>query len=94
MLADDFATAFPAANAAAKADADRGAMRSLVWSEKVSVTLQALLNRFQKEGDAMLRDHRIWVCDICGFVWIGDTQPEICPVCKVPHFKITEVERG
>jgi rubredoxin len=95
MLDSDLASGFPTANAAANADADadRGAMRSLVWSEKVSVMMKALLDRFTKESDAMLENTKIWVCDICGFIYIGDTPPEMCPVCKVPKFKIIEVER-
>lgn len=93
MLNEDLSSGFLAANDAAKADADRGAMRSLVWSEKVGTMMKALLDRFAKEGEAMLENTKIWVCDICGFIYIGDTPPEICPVCKVPNFKIIKVER-
>ena len=93
MLNDDMARLFPAANAAANAAKDRGALRSLVWSEKVSAMGKALIERYAKEGDAMLENTKIWVCDICGFIYIGDTLPEICPVCKVPKYKILEVER-
>jgi rubredoxin len=93
ILDDDLSNGFSAANTAAKADYDRGALRSLVWSEKVSVMIKTLLDRFAKEGDAMLRDAKIYVCDICGFIYIGDAPPEICPVCKVPHYKILQVER-
>jgi len=93
MLADDLSEGFAYANTAAKAAADRGAIRSLVWSEKVSIMMKTLLDRFANEGDAMLENTRIWVCDICGFIYIGDEPPEICPVCKVPKFKIIEVER-
>ena len=93
LLDDDLLNRIPSANAAAKADADRGALRSLVWSEKVSLMLKSTLDRFAKEGDAMLENTKIWVCDICGFIYIGDSLPEICPVCKVPNFKILEVER-
>jgi len=93
MLEGDMAGGFASANAAAKAHADRGALRSLVWSEKVSMMMQSLLERFAKEGDALLENARIWVCDICGFIYIGDAPPEICPVCKVPNYKILEVER-
>jgi len=93
MLDDDLSDGFSSANAVAKAEADRGALRSLVWSEKVSILMKALLDRFSKEGDAMLEDTNSYVCDICGFIYIGDTPPEICPVCKVPKYKIIEVER-
>jgi len=93
MLENDMANGLLSANAAAKKDSDRGALRSLVWSEKVGVMMKALLDRFAKEGDAMLESTKLYVCDICGFICTGDEPPEICPVCKVPNFKISQVER-
>ncbi|MDO5573271.1 MAG: rubredoxin [bacterium] len=85
---------FPAANAAAAVKPDRGAMRALVWSEKVTKMLNSLIGRYEKEGDSMLDHTNIYVCEICGFIYIGDTPPLICPVCKVPNKKLTKVERG
>ena len=38
-----------------------------------------------------IKNNKIWVCDICGFVYIGDNPPKVCPVCKVPSLKILEV---
>ena len=38
-----------------------------------------------------IKNNKIWVCDICGFVFIGDVPPKVCPICKVPGFKILEV---
>ncbi|MEG1753613.1 MAG: rubredoxin, partial [Christensenella sp.] len=35
----------------------------------------------------------VYVCDICGFIYVGDALPQICPVCKVPNMKILKVER-
>jgi len=93
MLEDDIDSGFSAANGPAKAEADRGALRALVWSEKVSLMMKALLDRFGKEGGAMLSDTKIFVCDICGFTYTGAVPPEICPVCKVPSFKISQMER-
>ncbi|MFA6735052.1 MAG: rubredoxin, partial [Sphaerochaetaceae bacterium] len=72
---------------------DRGAKRILLWSRKVSVILQGLLDRFGKEGDALLEKTNVWVCSICGFVYVGEIPPAVCPVCKVPSFKILAVER-
>jgi rubredoxin len=93
MLDDDMTQTHPAAVKTAKENADRGALRSLVWSEKVSIMTKSLLERFAAEGDSMLEKTKIFVCDICGFIYVGDMPPEICPVCKVPNFKITQVER-
>ena len=88
----DLEQGFPAANAAAAEGKDRGAMRALVWSEKVTRILKSLLSRYEKEGDAMLENTGVYVCTICGFVYIGDTPPEICPVCKVPSWKFDKIE--
>ncbi len=76
------------------AAADRGALRALLWGEKVSKILNSLLDRYAKQGDALLENTRIWVCEICGFVFVGDKLPMVCPVCKVPNKKFTEITRG
>jgi rubrerythrin len=94
MLQRDLSTAFPAANHAAAADEDRGALRALVWSEKVSRMQASILRRYEKEGDALLENTNVYVCEVCGFIHIGDAPPAICPVCKVPDLKITKVQRG
>jgi len=93
LLGQDLSLKYPEANKAAKENADRGALRSLVWSEKVSLMCKTLLERYAKEGDAMLANTKIYVCDICGFIHLGDELPDICPVCKVPKFKMIQVER-
>ena len=93
MLNDDLSVKIAAANKVAAAEADRGALRCLVWSEKVSVMQKALIERYAKEGDAMLKDTGIYVCDICGFIHIGGSLPDICPVCKVPNYRIDKIER-
>ena len=84
---------FPQAEAAAKENGDRGAQRALVWSGKVTRILDALLKRWEKEGEAMLEHTNLYVCDICGFVYVGDNPPELCPVCKVPGWKFSQIER-
>ena len=87
----DLNEGYPAANAVAQKNRDRGALRSLVWSEKVTRMLASLLNRYQSEGDTMLENTGVWVCTICGFVYIGDVPPERCPVCKVPGRKFEKI---
>jgi len=81
------------AHSTAKANGDRGADRALVWSEKVTNMLASLVDRYLKEGEAMLADTEIWVCTACGFVYIGENPPELCPVCKVPSWKFEKIER-
>ena len=84
---------YAAVRATADANADRGAARVCVWGEKVTRMLSSLVNRYLNEGEAMLKDTNIWVCTTCGFVYIGDTPPELCPVCKVPDWKFGRVSK-
>ena len=94
LLNTDLSESYSKANAVAAAELDRGALRALVWSEKVSRMLEAHIARHTKEGNAMLEDASIYVCDICGFVYLGNELPEVCPICKVPNFKILPVGRS
>ena len=86
----DLESGFSAAGGAAKADGDRGALRSLTWSEQVTRILKSLLDRYARE-EAMPEDTGVYVCTICGFVYIGDDLPEVCPVCKVPNRKFEKI---
>ncbi len=76
----------------ADTDSDRGAARICVWGEKVTRMLSSLVGRYLREGEAMLDDTNIWVCSTCGFVYIGNEPPELCPVCKVPAWKFDKIE--
>lgn len=91
LVERDLQEGFSQANAAARADGDRGALRALTWSEKVTRILEALLERYAREGDAMLENTGVYLCTICGFIYIGDTPPAVCPVCKVPSWKFEKV---
>jgi rubredoxin len=92
LIEQDLSDGFPSAHAVAARDHDRGALRALVWSEKVTRILKSLLSRYQKEGPTILEHTGIYVCTICGFIYIGDAPPELCPVCKVPNWKFEKVE--
>lgn len=72
---------------------DRGSLRSLTWGEKVTRILSSIIQRYDKDGIDIIKNTSVYVCDICGFVYIGDNVPEICPVCKVPSLKIVKMER-
>lgn len=71
---------------------DRGAKRIITWATKTSTITKVIIDNYQKKGIEYLKSTRIWVCDICGFVYIGDVPPKICPICKVPSLKILEVK--
>lgn len=91
-LQEDLETGYPALRAAAEAASDRGTQRICVWGEKVTDILSAVIRRFQKEGEAFLQDTQIWVCTVCGFLYVGGQAPELCPVCKVPAWKFEKIE--
>ena len=76
-----------------KKSGDRGAYRVTLWNNSVSKILASLLQRFSDEGNAMLENTNIYVCDICGFIYVGDEPPAICPICKVPSVKLLKVRR-
>ena len=92
LIDKDLSVGYPYGNAIAGEKPDRGGLRCQVWSEKVSRMLQSLLTRYESEGDKMLENTGVWVCTVCGFVYVGDTAPELCPVCKVPSWKFEKME--
>ena len=87
----DLESGFLAGNAAGREQQDRGALRSLAWSEKVTRILKSLLARYAGEGGAVPENTGVYVCTICGFVYVGDDLPEVCPVCKVPNRKFERI---
>lgn len=93
-LNEDIQKHFPASFETAKEDADRGALRALTWAEKVSKIVKSLLTRYQNEGTKFLENTKIFVCEICGFIYLGDQAPDVCPICKVPKLKIHEIGRA
>lgn len=73
-------------------NSDRGAKRVLTWATKTSNMMKIILENYEKKGIDYIKNTKIWVCDICGFIYIGEEPPKVCPVCKVPSFKILEVK--
>lgn len=91
LVKGDLESGFGPAFEQAHADHDRGALRALTWSQKVTALLDSLLKRYEGKGDALIEGTNVYVCEICGFIFVGDTPPDICPVCKVPKSKIVKV---
>lgn len=94
LIQQDLESGYQQANTVAAAAVDRGALRALVWGEKVTKILDSLLSRYEKQKDASLINTHVYVCEICGFIFVGDVLPEICPICKVPSRKFAEIVRG
>lgn len=93
-VAGDLSERYPNVRAQATAAGDRGAQRICVWGEKVTRMAQVLLNRYEQEGEAFLAGNDVWVCTVCGFLYVGESAPKLCPVCKVPDWKFEKIEGG
>lgn len=93
MIQEELKSEYPIAKAIADEHHDRGSLRALGWGEKVSRILVSLLDKYDKQGDDMLKGTNVYVCEICGFVYIGNEPPEICPICKVPNLKISLIAK-
>lgn len=94
LVEEDINTLYPNAELVAKEEGDRGALRSLTWTIKTTRMLKSILGRYIKEGDKMLENTGVYVCSICGYIYIGDDLPSVCPICKVPNWKFDKVEGG
>ena len=70
---------------------DRGAKRVVNWANKSTNIMKVVIDTYKEKGIDYIKNTKIWVCDICGFVYIGDNPPKVCPVCRVPSLKILEV---
>lgn len=92
LLKTDLSDGYPNLRSAALANSDRGTQRICVWGEKVTNIINTLIQRWEKEGDAFLQNTEIWVCTACGFTFVGDSAPDLCPVCKVPAWKFEKIE--
>ena len=92
LLEKDLGEGYPALRTQAQAVSDRGTQRICVWGEKVTNILHTLLSRYRKEGEAMLAHTQVWMCTVCGFLYVGDSAPALCPVCKVPAWKFEKIE--
>lgn len=91
LIEKDLDEGIPEANTVSSEAKDRGALRALVWNERVTRILKSLLARYGG-GNALPDDVGVFVCTICGFVYVGKNPPDLCPVCKVPGWKFEKVE--
>lgn len=94
LIETDLEVLFPNAEQVATDKGDRGALRALTWTLKASRMLKSILSRYEKEGNDMLENTGVYVCTICGYIYIGNELPEVCPVCKVPNWKFNKIEEG
>lgn len=82
---------YTGAKASASLMSDRGSLRALTWSEKATLMMKSVLQRYL-DDPSFLEHTGVYVCDVCGFVYIGDDPPAVCPVCKVPGHMILRIK--
>lgn len=83
LIHDCIDTSYPALKGAAKDN--RGALRAFTWGSKVATILKSIVARLKTQGAGILKEGQaFFVCEGCGFMYIGEGAPEICPVCKAP----------
>jgi hypothetical protein len=83
LVKDSIATAYPKVKETA--GTNRGALRAFTWGSKVATILKSVVGRVVSKGDSVLGEGQsFFVCDGCGFIYIGSEPPAICPVCKAP----------
>jgi rubrerythrin len=71
---------------------ERGALRALVWGQKVTMIQNSLLTRLGKQGAALFKGKQgVHVCEACGFVVLKEGAPDVCPICKAPRSRFASL---
>ena len=94
LLESDITEGYEMAGKVAESDRDRGTLRALKWTGGVSRIVKSHLGKLKNGNTAFFEDKNVYVCESCGFLFVGDEKPEVCPVCKVPNRKLSQIKRG
>jgi len=71
---------------------DRGTLRALTWGKKVTSIHKSLLTRYAKQGEKLLDNGDLYICEACGFIAISSETPAMCPICKAPASRFSKVQ--
>jgi rubrerythrin len=91
-LVADVENWYPAVNKGGTDSSDRGVLRAARWGEKVTKAQRGLIDRYASKGEELLADADLYICEACGFIFVGTQAPEICPVCKAPSPRFSLVK--
>ena len=83
---------YPAIQEKAAAEGDRGILRAYTWGKKVTSIQKSLIHRYSQTGEALLEDQNVYICEACGFISLGEKTPDICPICKAPKKRFSQVK--
>ena len=56
---------------------DRGAKRVVNWASKSTNIMKVVIDTYKEKGIDYIKNTKIWVCDICGFIYVGDNPPKV-----------------
>ena len=91
LLSKDLKETYPRLQEKAEKLNDRGAQRALRWGQKVTAIQKSLIERYLSKGETLPETKSLFVCEACGFIFLGDSAPDICPVCKAPASRFSKI---
>ena len=78
----------------AKESEDNDAIRTFNWAieaEKIhEIEYEKALKAIKEKKDLEAKNYH--VCEMCGYTFVGDELPDICPVCSAPKDKFKEIK--
>ncbi|MBL7005645.1 MAG: rubrerythrin family protein [Spirochaetia bacterium] len=91
QITEDLQNQYPEIMKKAEYTEERGVHRALRWGEKVTTLQKSLIDRYLLKGDEFFVENDLFICEACGFIFLGKTSPGLCPVCKAPEKRFTKV---
>ena len=77
-----------------EADIAAGKVQFELDAEDIHMNVEKLLiERIENDEVFRRKEVKVWVCTVCGFIYVGKSAPALCPVCKVPDWKFEKIER-
>jgi len=74
---------YPAYKEVAQLQGEKSAVRTIDWALQAEKTHAEMYKeakaRAEKGEDEEVQT--IWVCEVCGYTEVGDSVPDVCPVC-------------
>ena len=92
LINKDLSSNYPELQSKAEKVGARGVLRAIRWGQKVSTLQKSLVDRYTAKGEALTENKELYVCEACGFIYLGMKVPEICPVCKAPKSRFSSIK--
>ncbi|MBI9104016.1 MAG: rubrerythrin family protein [Spirochaetales bacterium] len=91
-MEESLAGDYPGIQKDAEALGDRGVQRALKWGQKVTMLQKTLIGRFLSGGESIMDNKDLYICEACGFIFLGAEVPAQCPVCKAPETRFSKIK--